>query len=152
MTSPDPRGGFGAALRTTLAAPAAPTRAGSTPRSASVQVVTGFFLPAMIDLNDGYLASPDWSVTDTRAGRVATTSSTALSASRRIVTAPLSTDSALAKVTWGTPSRSASIAGRTDISPSVDAIPHTTRSKPILSSALESTREVDSESDPCNAS
>ena len=58
-------------------------------------------------------------------------------------------------MTCGRPSRSASIAGTTPMAPSVEAMPHTTRSTgstPIFSTALASTSEVASASEPAIAS
>ncbi len=51
--------------------------------------MTGFFLAAMIPLNDGYRGSLAWSVTLSTAGSVASTVSLAASPSRRIRTVPL---------------------------------------------------------------
>ena len=106
----------------------------------------------MIPLNDGYRASPVRSVTDTTAGSRAVTVSDEVSESRRISTPSPDTDSRPAYVTAGTPSRSASNAGTTPIPASVDAIPATTRSNPIRSTAAASTSDVANASDPCNAS
>ena len=61
-----------------------------------------------------------------------------------------------ASVSWGSPSRSASIAGTTLIEPSVEAMPHMTRSygavTPAFSTALASTSEVAIASEPAIAS
>ena len=81
------------------------------------------------------------------------TVSVALSPSRRIVAVSPSTVSSEAKVTCGRPSRSASMAGTTDMMPSVEAMPVRTRSgRPIFSIALASTRDVAIASEPCRAS
>ena len=82
----------------------------------------------MMPLNDGYRASPDWSVTESTSGIVPPITSVAVSPSRLIRTWSPCVSTTEASVTCGTPSRSASIAGTTPIVPSVDAMPHITRS------------------------
>src|SRR5680860_47814 len=151
-TSPCVRGGRASVDSTVVHAADRPTFSASTPRSASDQVSTGFFFAAMIPLNDGYRASPDWSVTLSTSGAVPSTTSVAVSPSRRIFTFEPSTVISEPKVTCGTPSRSASIAGTTLIDPSVEAIPHTTRSQglslPVFLIASASTSDVASASEP----
>ncbi len=55
-------------------------------------------------------------------------------------------------MTWGRPSRSATMAGTTPMLPSVEAIPVRTRSKPTCSRALARTSDVPRASEPWTAS
>src|SRR6266702_2595170 len=72
-TMPASRGGLCAKLTTSVAAAPRPTWAGSSPASATLSTSTGFFLAAMIPLNDGYRGSLIFSTTLTTAGRLAST-------------------------------------------------------------------------------
>ena len=65
----------------------------------------------MMPLNDGYLASPDWSVTESTSGMVPPMTSVAVSPSRLTRTWSPCVSTTEASVTCGTPSRSASMAG-----------------------------------------
>src|ERR1700760_2656171 len=101
--SPAVRAGRRSADTTEDHAAPSPTSDASTPRSARLHVVTGFFFAAMIPLNDGYRASPVRSVTDTRAGNDDDTVSELVSESRTIETPSPDTDNDPAYVTAGTP-------------------------------------------------
>ena len=94
-------------------------------------------------------------MTESTSGIVAPTTSVAASPSRLIRTWSPWVSTTDASVTCGSPSRSASIAGTTLIAPSVEAIPHTTRStfadSPSFSTALASTSEVPIASEPAIA-
>src|SRR3954452_24536767 len=144
-------GGRGENSATSVPEPSKPTLSASMPASASDSVVSGFFLAAMIPLNDGYRGSLIFSTTDTTAGVGASTTSYPVSVSRSIFTVPSPTSTLRAKVSWAAPSRSASIAGTTLIRASVDSTPRMTRSWSIVASAFASAYDVARASDPWRA-
>src|SRR5450432_3362717 len=147
-----PRGGRCVESMTAVAAAARPTDDASIPRSASDQVEAGLVLAAIIPLNEGYLGSLIFSSTLTTAGSSAETTAWPTAVCRCTRTAEPSTETLLASVACGTPSRSASIAGSTPMRASVDSDPSTTRSNSIRSIAFASTNDVASASEPCKAS
>src|SRR5205814_7784410 len=148
---PPCRGGRLPCSTTTLDAPVRPTSPGAMPRSASVRVSTGFFLAAMMPLNEGYRGSLIVSQTLTTAGVPAVTTSYPSSVCRSIVSVDPSTVSLRAPVSAAMPSRSASMCGITWTRPSVDSAPHSTRSGDSWASAAASTRDVASAHEPCSA-
>ena len=90
---------------------------------------------------EGYLASPDWSVTLTIAGRSASMVRLAESASRRMLTVFSSRLRLAPSVAAGQLRRSAIMAGTTP-PPSVEAMPQITRSGAALAIAAASTALV----------
>jgi hypothetical protein len=98
------------------------------PRSASDKVRTGFFLAAMIPLNEGYRGSLMVSQVETIAGSGASTAQYPPSVCRSIFATPPSTVSLRAPDSCAMPSRSLSSAGITLICASVASAPHRIRS------------------------
>src|SRR6478672_4655132 len=130
--SPAVFGGLGVDTMTLEPALATPTSSASTPISASVNVVTSFFLAAMMPLKDGKRGSLIFSLTETTAGSGASTVKTPSSVSRSPVTLPPSTDTLRRWVNWGRPRYSAITAGTAPPTPSVASLPAMTSSVPSM--------------------
>src|SRR5882724_2337044 len=120
--------GLGVDASTLEPALATPTSSPSTPISASVSVMTSFFLAAMMPLKDGKRGSLIFSLTLTTAGSVASRVKTPSSVSRSPVTLPPSTDSLRRWVSCGRPRYSAMMAGTAPPTPSVASLPAMTSS------------------------
>src|SRR6201996_4248454 len=149
---PAARGGRSAKSTTSVAALARPTSAVSMPASAADITCSGFFLAAMIPLNDGYRGSLIFSTTLITAGKLPSTVQKPSSDWRGIVTDEPSVSTFEASDSCGTDRRSASIAAIDPIRASVDSAPTITRSNPICWRTCARAYEVCSTSDPASAS
>src|ERR1700733_13313494 len=130
--SPAVFGGLGVDVSTLEPAFSRPTSSLSTPISASVSLVTSFFLAAMMPLKEGKRGSLIFSLTLTTAGNVASIVNTPSSVSRSPVILSPSSDSLRRWVNWGRPRYSAMIAGTAPPVPSVASLPAITSSGPSM--------------------